>query len=388
MQAAGRATDSSWKPGVTIRGQDLADRFSNTGDGRVTLGLIGPVDGDWTVTRGAGFNHTLESNVQRQMYPDNFNCAGSWKDSSFAKRGRASERPCHPSLWPVDDVRNHRTWVRQKGVTVGDFRRSAIPGYKGYIPGKKAESVFGETVRVANAVATGLTPVGAKTEVETAVPYVDLTQGIRSFKTCLDWPLPGKQSPLYPDMNNSVNYGPDRDAKLAKGYTSNTNMVKDHEIPPAMTRSFSSPCSLDSKAFPGYSGYIPQRLSEAAHLDWRTPQAAQVNDAVPNSYGRALAGWSPFVPGRVAETVHGHIGMANTWKSMATREYFDTYHAEKPQFPRGMSEPVPNPYVGPYEDLNLSKARQSGAPTMPSSGPTPRADHADDRPMMTLHTLY
>ena len=25
-----------------------------------------------------------------------------------------------------------------------------------------------------------------------------------------------------------------------------------------------------------YSGYIPQRLSEAAHLDWRTPQAAQV----------------------------------------------------------------------------------------------------------------
>lgn len=149
-----------------------------------------------------------------------------------------------------------------------------------------------------------------------------------------------------------------------------------------------SPCSLDAKAFPGYSGYIPQRISETAHLDWRTPQAAQVNDAVPNSYGRALAGWSPFVPGRVAETVHGHIGMANTWKSMATREYFDTYHAEKPQFPRGMSEPVPNPYVGPYEDLNLSKARQSGAPTMPSSGPTPRADHADDRPMMTLHTLY
>ena len=33
----------------------------------------------------------------------------------------------------------------------------------------------------------------------------------------------------------------------------------------------------------------------------------EVNDAVPNSYGRALAGWSPFVPGRVAETVHGYV---------------------------------------------------------------------------------
>jgi hypothetical protein len=359
MQAS---TDTSWKPGVTIRRQDNADRFNDTGDGRVTLGRIGPVEGTWTVTKGAGFNHTLESNVQRQKYPDNFNTGGSWKDSSFSKRGKASERVCHPSLWPVEHVRDHRMWVRDKLVEVGDYRRSGLPGYKGYIPGKKPETVFGETVRVANAVSAELTPVGTKTEVEGAVPYVDLPQGLRSLSTCLEWPGSG--------MKSSVNYGPDREAKLAQGYTSKSNLIKDHEIPPAIPRSFSSPCNLDAKAFPGYSGYVPQRTPEGAHLDWRTPQAAQVNEAVPNSYGRALAGWSPFVPGRVAETVYGNIGMANTWRSMATREYFDAYDAQKPQFPRGIKEAVPNPYVGPYEDLNLSKARQSG--TLQKSASAPR----------------
>ena len=52
------------------------------------------------------------------------------------------------------------------------------------------------------------------------------------------------------------------------------------------------------------------------------------------------------------------------------KSLLDRYEAQKPQFPRGIKEAVPNPYVGPYEDLNLSKARQSGVPTMAAGMPT------------------
>jgi hypothetical protein len=345
----GTQTLQEWKPGVTLREQDVV--LSDTGLGRVTLGRVGPSGTTLTKTKGAGFNNTQESNVQRIMYPDNFTAGGSWKDSSFVKRGPASERVCHPSLWPVEDARTTDTVVRDTKVYVGDYRVTAIPGYRGYIPGRRAETVFGTPVRVSQAISAEMRMPQQKTEAEKPTPYVDEPQGLRPLRTCVSMT----------DMKHSVNYGGHREENFAKGYEAKTNIVKDHEIPPAMTRTFSSPCDLGSRVFPGYQGYVPQRVPETAHLDWRTPQKAQDNQAVAPTYGSGVAGWSCFVPGRVAETTFGTTGMSNVYRSMATREYFDKYKPDMPQFPRGLTKAVPDPYTGTYEDLNLSKPRQGGS---------------------------
>lgn len=321
------STGELWKgPGVTLRFVDERRM------GKSTLGKLPPEQGYWTISHGAGVNLPQESNVQRTMYPDQFTAGGAWKDSSFEKRGPRSERVCHPSLWPVPgDVRSIPTWNRHAEVPVGDFTRSALPGYRGYIPGKKAETVFGESFRVANAVSLEMRPPGmgkAQVVPEPPVPYVDLPLGTRSLRTIKS----------ESDLKHSVFYAdePRRSELLASGYTSLTNLHKDHEIPPAMTRTFSSPQLCE--AIPGYTGFVHGRVAEAAHLDWRHPQRDMECTAIPNTYGSALSGWSKFVPGKVSETVHASNGMTNSFKSMQTRRYFEKHEAAVPQYPAAISD--------------------------------------------------
>lgn len=313
-------TDPSlWKAGVTLSAEDGQKL------GKTTLGRVPPSSEWWTVSRGAGFNGTQESNVQRVGYVNSFSAGGAWKDSSFANRGAASLRLCHPSLWVVGDVRDHGTLNRDQRVFTGDFTRTSLPGYRGFIPGKKSETVFGETFRVANAVSQEIRPPREGVAPRAVVPYLDEPQGLRSLRTI--------QSES--DLRHSVVYGNRREELFALGHTAKTNMVKDHEIPPPMQRTFSTPQLCE--AIPGYTGFVSGRVAEAAHLDWRKQQREHQCEAVPGTYGKAVAGWSKFVPGKVSETVHGSVGMANTFKSMQSRQYFQGYEADQPQYPAAAS---------------------------------------------------
>jgi hypothetical protein len=54
----------------------------------------------------------------------------------------------HPAMWSTDEIHDSRVVVRPK-VVPGNPRRDPIPGYRGYIPAVKAETIFGSTQRVA-----------------------------------------------------------------------------------------------------------------------------------------------------------------------------------------------------------------------------------------------
>jgi len=61
----------------------------------------------------------------------------------------------HPAMWSKSDIHNSRAVVRPK-VVPGNPRRDPIPGYRGYIPGVKAETIFGSTQRIATQEAHGI----------------------------------------------------------------------------------------------------------------------------------------------------------------------------------------------------------------------------------------
>jgi len=72
----------------------------------------------------------------------------SWGPDVSLKTGLDPEAT-HPSMWSKKEIHDSRVVVRPK-VTPGNPRRDPLPGYRGYIPSTKAETIFGSTLRVAS----------------------------------------------------------------------------------------------------------------------------------------------------------------------------------------------------------------------------------------------
>jgi len=123
--------------------------------------------------RAAGFNSNETKAVRIGDTRDHF-FDGTWKPSPFAQlpndepinatlhwypdSNPKKRDACHPSLWSVEEIGGPPVISTEPapGRIRHEFTRCAIPGYRGNIPGKKAETVFGNTCMVVNARSTDL----------------------------------------------------------------------------------------------------------------------------------------------------------------------------------------------------------------------------------------
>lgn len=183
----------------------------------------------------AGFRSDLDSKVTRCGYPNEYNHEG------------------HVSLWQLSAIRSP-SQLAQNPISPISIRMDSIPGYTGFIPGKKSETVIQQTHAAAIRTASEMRP------------YQAGENPAKKFLTA--WDRPSGRRPLQTILAAS-------ELRWSGSYAGATTVVKDHEVPPPMRRSFSqivrtsveeSPTgdspALAGIARPGYAGYIPGKKAE------------------------------------------------------------------------------------------------------------------------------
>ncbi|KAF4699489.1 hypothetical protein FOZ63_007173, partial [Perkinsus olseni] len=252
---------------------------------------------------------------------------GTWKPSSFISNADctpSSGEVSHPSLWRVEDCRHIQAVCRDEAHRVGQRTRTALPGYRGYIPAKASETVFGARFTEANNTAADQRNYQARVDRHTG--EVDAAYESGQGKKGLSGILHDT------DLKHSTNYGQAQRTAQQLGLHSGTNLLKDHRVPPGRPRSFSS------SGIPGYTGDIPRFKAEshvpssrvAAEPDHAGRKSLQHSAVRHTLYGRAIPRYAGFIPGQTSETVFGKIFMRNHRTALRTRSYLMTHDSEAP----------------------------------------------------------
>ncbi|KAF4672045.1 hypothetical protein FOL47_000985 [Perkinsus chesapeaki] len=249
----------------------------------------------------AGYRDEVDCKVRRSGYTHSYCFDGTWKPSSFianANCSPSSGEASHPSLWRVEDCRHIKAVPRDEAAPVGQYTRTALPGYRGYIPAKTSETVFGARFAEANNTASDqrdyyevTAKAGKPAYAESASSVHEAVQGKKGLCEIVRGT----------DLRHSTNYGNARLTAQQLGLHSGTNLHKDHAVPPALQRSFSVP------GVPGYTGAVPGFKAES-HVA-RSRDAAECmgdrrealrNSAVAQSiYGRAIPRYMGYAESRL-----------------------------------------------------------------------------------------
>lgn len=215
----------------------------------------------------AGFRQ-INTVVRRMGDCGDYYFDGSWKSSSFANPPGyldADERSpwtktlnwkprCGltgpPALWPIDHI-TQTPAVGQDAIfaDLHTLRGRNIPGYLGYIPGKRAETVYGSIRAGINHYCENMRQSDEKDVSTKPLLYKNATIGKKSLGDIL------KTS----DMKYTTTYGgvtPDKETNMKY-------VLKDHEIPPRGKPNTTSPGILS------WSGFRPE---VSRSLDSRNPQ--------------------------------------------------------------------------------------------------------------------
>ncbi|KAF4652866.1 hypothetical protein FOZ61_009354 [Perkinsus olseni] len=266
----------------------------------------------------AGYRDEVDSKVRRSGYTHSYCFDGTWKPSSFISNADctpSSGEVSHPSLWRVEDCRHIRAVCRDEAHRVGQRTRTALPGYRGYIPAKTSETVFGARFTEANNTAADQRNYQARVDRHTG--EVDAAYESGQGKKGLSGILHDT------DLKHSTNYGQAQRTAQQLGFHSGTNLLKDHRVPPGRPRSFSS------SGIPGYTGDIPRFKAEshvpssrvAAEPDHAGRKSLQHSAVRHTVYGRAIPRYAGFIPGQTSETVFGRTFMRNHRTALRTRSY-------------------------------------------------------------------
>ncbi|CAD7951651.1 unnamed protein product [Amoebophrya sp. A120] len=207
------------------------------------------------VAAAAGFRQ-INTNVRRCGDFGDYFFDGSWKASSFVsppghldtelrtpwtktlnfvpRSGKAGP----PALWPIDHVTKTPT-VPQEPVWGYDklsLRGNHVPGYSGFIPGEKAETIYGSLRSGISDHAEGIRPYEEKDVSLKPILYNNPTIGRMPLKKILKTT----------DLIHTVSYG-----NLEPNPGSRLKQYKDHVPPPRITPNCSSTGIL------GWSGFRP-----------------------------------------------------------------------------------------------------------------------------------
>ncbi|CAD7922740.1 unnamed protein product [Amoebophrya sp. A25] len=202
----------------------------------------------------AGFRQ-INTVVRRMGDLGDFYFDGSWKASSFANPpgyldadvrtpwtrtlnyAPKSGVPGPPSLWPIDHVTSTPA-VPQAPIWPPNLslRANNIPGYKGYIPGEKVETVYGTLRSGCVDHAEKLRTYEEKDVAPKPLLYNNATIGRMSLKQILKTT----------DLKHTVSYG-----DLEPNPGNRLKQYKDH-VPPARITPNPSPTGVM-----GWSGFRP-----------------------------------------------------------------------------------------------------------------------------------
>lgn len=167
------------------------------------------------------------------------------------------DRRWRPTRQQVEDDMTHQQ--RSEKAIADQCMNARVPGYKGYIPGVKAESIYGRTEAQKGAVAAeatarrrqqtllaqsqGLEAAAAATAQDVGEPWAQVTRGdLHGGATIGAFTVDGPGSGVHERRDVDRQQGPSEHPLVA----SQSQMVRNHWVP----------------TIPGYSGHVPGKIPE------------------------------------------------------------------------------------------------------------------------------